>query len=255
MAIAGLKRTKPKHSAMIDVHCHLLPGIDDGADSLPVALQMAKQAVANGIRHAVLTPHITPGRYDNDLQTIDRACQEFRGQLLQHNIALTVSLAAEVSICPELMHLLPQGEIPFLGKLDGLNILLLEFPHSHIPPGSLKLVEWLLHRNVRPMIAHPERNKDVHRNIEKIAPFVQSGCLLQLTAASVAGGFGPVSQERSEQLLERGWVKLLASDAHNANHRIPDLNPGREAAARLIGDEAAWHLVREAPASIVGDIH
>ena len=117
--------------------------------------------------------------------------------------------------------------------------------------GSDKLVKWCLERKVRPVIPHPERNKDVIRNIEKIAPFVQLGCLLQVTAGAVAGDFGPQAQQLACQLLERDWVTFLASDAHNTNHRIPDLEPGRAAAAAIIGEAESWRLVRENPREIL----
>jgi protein-tyrosine phosphatase len=110
----------------------------------------------------------------------------------------------------------------------------------------------LLDRNIRPMIAHPERNKDVMRSLDKILPFLEAGCMLQVTAGSVAGAFGTVAQRRAFEMLERGWVTVLASDAHNCKYRPPELEPGRAAAARVIGEAAADDLVRYRPASILG---
>jgi protein-tyrosine phosphatase len=148
-------------------------------------------------------------------------------------------MAAEIRIGPELVTMVEMQQMPFLGNLDGYRLLLLELPHSHIPLGSDKLVKWCLQRNIRPVIPHPERNKDVLHDIEKIAPLVKLGCLLQVTAGAVAGGFGPQAEKRARQLLKRGWVSFLASDAHNAEHRIPDLEPGRATAAKYIGEGAS----------------
>jgi protein-tyrosine phosphatase len=155
-----------------------------------------------------------------------------------------------VRIGPEVMTLVEEETLPLLGRIDGYGIVLLEFPDSHILPGSDKLAAWLLERNIRPLIAHPERNKEVMRNVDAIAPFVQMGCWLQLTAGSVSGVFGPRCRERSRELLQRGWVHIIASDAHDMPARQPELEPGRAAAEAIVGEAESWRLVRERPAAI-----
>ena len=238
---------------MIDIHCHLLPGIDDGPETLDEALAMARLAVANGITEAIVTPHIHAGRYENTRDSVREATRTFRQQLQAHAIALRVRMAAEIRIGPELMTLVAAQQVPWLGSLEGYRLVLLEFPHSHIPVGSDKLVKWCLERHIRPVIPHPERNKEVIRHLEKITPFVQLGCLLQVTAGAVAGDFGPQAHRRACELLERGWVRFLASDAHNTDHRIPDLEPGRAAAAAIVGKAESWRLVRDNPRQILAD--
>ncbi|MGB5326267.1 MAG: CpsB/CapC family capsule biosynthesis tyrosine phosphatase [Pseudomonadales bacterium] len=237
--------------AMIDIHCHMLPGIDDGPRSIDESLEMARLAVANGISETIVTPHIHIGRYANTQESLAAATRDFQRCLLDNDIALRVRMAAEIRIGAELMAMVEAQQVPFLGILDDYQLVLLELPHSHIPPGSDKLVKWCLQRNIRPVIPHPERNKDVIRDIEKIAPLVKLGCLLQVTAGAVAGGFGPQARKRARELLKRGWVSFLASDAHNTQHRIPDLESGRAAAAAIIGEEESWRLVRDNPAAIL----
>jgi len=232
---------------MIDLHCHLLPGIDDGPDTLEDALALARLAVANGITHATVTPHVHPGRYENTAVSIAGVFREYVAALKAECIALELGMAGEVRISPEILPMVEQGLIPFLGEWQGKKVLLLELPHSHVPPGSDKLVQWLLDRHIQPMIAHPERNKDVMRNLDKITPFVELGCLFQLTAMSVAGRFGEAAEGRARDLLEMGVVTIIASDAHNTNHRPPDLEPGRAAAAAIVGEEESWQLVRDRP--------
>ena len=129
--------------------------------------------------------------------------------------------------------------------------LLLELPHSHVPVGSDKLVAWLTARGIRPMIAHPERNKDIMRDLDKLQPFVEAGCLVQLTADAVVGEFGPDCQARALEVLERGWATIMASDAHDTEARPPRLKAGVARAAQLIGDEAASDLVVTMPRRIV----
>ncbi|MNQ69606.1 Tyrosine-protein phosphatase YwqE [compost metagenome] len=232
---------------MIDLHNHLLPGIDDGAPDLETALQLARIAVQDGITHLVCTPHIHPGRYDNDRHSIHTAHQQFVRGLDQAGIELRVSWAAEVRFGMELMVSQAEGNLPFLGRWQDNKVLLLEFPHSEIPFGAERLTRWLLQRNIVPMIAHPERNKGIMRTPSKLKPFLEQGCLLQVTASSVAGHFGEAAQDIAHSLLEQGLVTILASDAHNAQHRPPRLTEGMEHAARIVGDTQAERLVKDTP--------
>lgn len=235
---------------MIDLHCHLLPGIDDGPKDMTAAVALARQAVSDGITHAVVTPHIHHGRWENSIAGIAEAVAEFRLALQSANVPLTLGAAGEVRIGPEIISMLPAGELPFLGSFDNKKVLLLELPHSHIPPGTDKIIGWLLKQNVLPMIAHPERNKDILRKFEKVEPLIELGCLFQLTAGSVCGQFGDGAQERAEQLLERGVVTILATDAHHVERRPANLKAGRDAAALIVGDEAAQALVHATPLKI-----
>ncbi len=232
---------------MIDLHNHLLPGIDDGAPDLETALQLARIAVEDGITHLVCTPHIHPGRYDNDRASIHQAHQRFVQGLARADIDLKVSWAAEVRFGMELMVSLAEGSLPFLGRWQDKKVLLLEFPHSEVPYGAERLTQWLLARNVIPMIAHPERNKGIMRTPGKLKPFIDQGCLLQVTAGSLAGHFGGNAQDLAHTLLHQGLVTILASDSHNAQHRPPRLSEGLEHAARIVGDSQAERLVKDIP--------
>src|SRR6202140_1577340 len=187
---------------MIDLHCHFLPGIDDGAQSLADALALAQAAVGDGITYSVMTPHMHPGRYDNTRSTIEAAFKDFRLALRKARIPLHIGMAAEVRLSPDIVALLSQDEVPFLGELNGYRIMLLEFPHTQITPGADKLIERLLRHNIRPLIAHPERNQDVMRDLTKIEPFVEMGCFLQITAGPPPGHFGRGPQHSEFQFLE-----------------------------------------------------
>ena len=236
---------------MIDLHCHLLPGIDDGPATLEEALEMARIAVANGIEEACVTPHLHPGRWENDLAKISAAAESYRVALAEARIPLMVGFAAEVRLEYEIMALIEADRVPFLGSLEGNKVMLLEFPHSHVPVGADRFVTWLLARNIRPMIAHPERNKDLMRDPARLEPFVRAGCLLQLTADSVAGDFGEVCALRAREFLERGWVSVLASDAHDTVDRPPRIAPGRNVAAKIVGEEEASRMTHGTPLRIV----
>ena len=235
---------------MIDVHCHMLPGIDDGPKEWDESIAMARLAVANGITHTVVTPHIHVGRWDNDRSIIARQLSRLRECLAEERIPLQLAMAAEVRIGVEILPLVEAGRIPYLGTYCKQSVLLLELPHSHIPVGTEKLVEWLLKRDILPMIAHPERNKDVMRKLDKIRPFIELGCLLQLTSGAIAGTFGDMAQRRAVDLLNMDAVFAIASDAHNCRQRPPDLEAGRLAACRHIGTVAANRLVYDNPQAL-----
>jgi protein-tyrosine phosphatase len=176
---------------------------------------------------------------------------DFRNAVRAADIPLQLGFAGEVRIGVELIGMVEQEQIPFYGELGGYKVFLLELPHSHVPPGSDQLVSWLLDLKIRPMIAHPERNKDVMRDLDKLQPFIEAGCLFQVTAGSVAGQFGAAAQRTAHALLEAGRVTLLASDAHNRDFRPPQLNQGRDAAALIIGEAQAARLVYDRPRALV----
>lgn len=232
---------------MIDLHSHLLPGIDDGAPDLATALKLARIAVQDGITHMMCTPHIHPGRYDNTIASIQRALSELQQGLIKERVKLVINAAAEVRFGMELMVAIKNNKIPFLGEWRGQPVLLLEFPHGEIPFGAERLTQWLLQQGIQPLIAHPERNKGFMRAPDKIKPFLEQGCLLQVTAGAVAGLFGEPAQQLAHALLKEKKVTVLATDAHNIKHRPPILSEGRTAAAQLIGEVAARRLVLDNP--------
>ena len=227
---------------MIDLHCHLLPGIDDGPDTMAQAMELARMASDDGIQKALVTPHVHPGRWDNTKSSLLPVFNQFCTSLRDSGIPLEVRLGGEVRFSTEILKLFSDQEIPYLGGWNGKQVLLLEFPHSHMPQGSEQLVKWLLDRGVQPMIAHPERNKDVMRNLEKIYPLISLGCLVQVTAMSVTNQFGPAAHTRAHELLDRGWVTVIASDGHNVKNRPPLLSSAYEEVADRYGHGPAEDL-------------
>lgn len=232
---------------MIDLHCHLLPGIDDGARDLDDALAMARLAVARGTTHIVVTPHIHPGRWDNTINHISTACRQLQGALDENAIALKLGFAGEVRLSEQLQKQIKHEEIPFLGSYEGDKVMLLEFPHSHIIPGSERLVGWLRRQGIRPLIAHPERNREIMVNLNALRPFIELGCLLQVTAGAVVGRFGEPAARAAHALLDAGVVNILASDGHNQGPRKPVMDHGRDWIARHVGTARAAALCEDTP--------
>jgi protein-tyrosine phosphatase len=236
---------------VIDLHCHYLPGIDDGAQTLAESLDLARAAVEAGIHTAVMTPHVHPGRYENSAPTIRKLCAAFQRVLEHQEIPLQIRAGGEVRISSDIIAMVEHDQVPFIGELAGYRVMLLEFPHSHLLLGADKLIKWLLARHIRPLIAHPERNKDVMRNVEKIAPFVQMGCLLQLTGASILGQFGKPARQTAMTILERGWASVVATDAHNLRHRPPNLDLAYAALVDIGGESLARQLTQTTPGLVV----
>jgi len=236
---------------MIDMHSHILPGIDDGAQSLDESLQMLRIAAAEGVTAQVLTPHIHIGRYPNTKASLTEAFSAFRGAVDNAGIGIALELAAEVRIGAELLQLAQNDGIPWLGVWEGKNVFLMEFPHHQVPVGSINLVDWLLQRDIVPMIAHPERNRELQVNPKKLVPFLEAGCLTQITSGSLVGQFGVPAHRLAVTLLTSGLVTLLATDCHNLDYRPPNLSAGFSAAAELIGDQAATDLVITNPTRLL----
>ena len=236
---------------MIDLHCHLLPGVDDGAINDTDSIELFKLAIADGITHMVLTPHVHPGRYENTKSSLELPFMRLQRLIVEHQLNITIAIAGEVRLCAEVLSLFTTKDLPFVGKYQNKDVILLEFPHEGIPPGGEKLVDWLMQRNIIPMIAHPERNKAIIRDIKKAGPFIERGCLFQLTAMSVSGKFGDKPHKIAHQFLENHWATVVASDAHNIKHRPPILSEAYQTITERYGEALARELLVETPTAII----
>ena len=236
---------------MIDIHCHLLPGIDDGPPNLEAALALARALVEDKVHHVVCTPHVFPGRFENRRSSIELDFANFQRELSAAGIDLTLSFAGEVRLTPEVLPLMDIDELPFLGRTaSGEATVLLEMPDGQIPLGSERFVARLLDKGVIPVLAHPERNRAVMEDHLRLEPFVDMGCMLQLTAASVIGQFGDRAHTTARTLLEAGWVQAVASDAHNLGGRKPRMSMARDWLAKTYGQAVARQLLVMGPAAI-----
>ncbi len=235
---------------MIDLHCHLLPGIDDGAKTVADSIELLRIAVGDGITKMVMTPHIEPGRYNNNLQTISESFNQFTNNLKEINIRIEIAMAAEVRLDPLVLPMIEDGQIPFLGEENGYKIMLLELPHWQIPAGTENFINYLIKNSIRPIIAHPERNRVIMDDMDKLKKLQDIGCLTQITSSSVTGNFGKNIQRSAINMLNQGCVDIIASDAHDAQNRPPTLSTARALTEALVGKEKTWELVYDRPKSI-----
>ena len=236
-----------EYEYLIDIHCHLLPGLDDGPATMDEAIAIARCAVDDGVTHAIVTPHIHIGRWPNDRDTIAVELTRFRVALAETGVMLKLGMAAEVRLDAEIIPMLDDDRLPFLGLWQQKRVLLLELPHGHFIPGTENLVAWMVNSGVLPMIAHPERNKALMRKPEILRLLSEMGCLFQITAGSLIGQFGPFARDVACALVRNGQATVLASDAHCLGHRPPNLAAGYREAIALVGEEEAFKLVHTNP--------
>lgn len=236
---------------MIDIHTHYLPAVDDGARDIQESIALVRLAVRDGARQVVLTPHVFGGRWDNTLGDLKPRFEAFRRLIASKGIAVDLFLGAEVHLLPESLALVERGDVPYIGGWEGERVLLLELHDGRIPPFAVSAVRHLRRLGVRPIIAHPERNKAVMADPDCLEPFLAEGCLLQLTAASIVGRFGPQAERAAFELLDRRWVQVVASDAHNGRYRPPMLRAAKAELKKRFGTVLAESLLERAPAKLI----
>jgi protein-tyrosine phosphatase len=235
---------------MIDLHCHMLPGIDDGAPDLDTALAMARLAVDDGITLVACTPHIYPGLYPNTAGGIRAAIAEFRARLAEADIPLQITYGADTHMTPDLLARFRDGTIP---TLHGTRYFLLEPPHHVAPPRLEEFVFTLVAAGYVPIITHPGRLTWIEGRFEIFRNLVRGGAWMQITAGSLTGRFGRAAQYWGEQFLEQRLVHILATDAHGVKSRAPLLAEGVRAAERWLGAEEALRCVRTRPQAVLAN--
>jgi protein-tyrosine phosphatase len=203
---------------VIDLHTHIIPGLDHGPGDWDEALEMCRIAVADGIATLAATPHISE-IYPNSPQGIETAADELRRRLADAGIPLAVVVGGDHHLRPDLS---PQNVMTLGGN-----------------------------RGLSPIVTHPERIFSLQREWRRLEPLMKAGALVQVTAGSLLGEFGPAATAAANRFLKKGWVHLLASDAHWIHARLPRLAAGRDAAARIVGESAAQALVDQNPQAIL----
>jgi protein-tyrosine phosphatase len=234
---------------MIDIHSHILPGLDDGADSMEEAVAMARCAVACGIRQMVATPHVKTGLYPNKREAILTAIAQLQETLLANKIPLDILPGAEYHLDPDLAQRLTRGEILTIN--DRGRYLLVELPAAVVPDYTATVFYELQLLGVTPVIAHPERNAVFARDHSRLHMLVTRGALAQVTAGSLAGLFGHTATATARAFLEQGCVHFIASDAHASTGRIQYMEIAIKEATRLLGEEPGRNFVAGNPDRVV----
>lgn len=239
---------------MFDLHNHILPGLDDGAKTIEESLALLRMAEEQGISHILATPHLHPGRYDNTPQDILLSLQYLQEQLQHAGLIIRIAAAAEIRIGPELPVMLSKQQLPFMGYYQQKKVLLLELPHSHIPPGTEKLLHWLATQQILPLIAHPERNRELQAEPARISLLRSAGCLFQLTAASLTGEMGEKPQQLAKEWIKNKVFHIVASDAHSCLRRPPRMAEARKLITELTDAVYAEQLCHHNPARLASSV-
>ena len=243
-----MRTPKPSPADMIDLHSHILPGIDDGAQSIEEALAMARVASADGITQIVSTPHDVG--WDEAWRNPPTGVEELQEQLDRHAIPLRVLPGLEVRIALDTPAGARDGQVM---TLNDSRYLLVELPFNHYPPYVEHVLFELQVSGFVPILAHPERCSVLAGNAETLFRLVERGVLVQVTAASIAGEFGPAVEALTKLLLEHRLAHIIASDAHSSGLRPPVLSDAVHIAANWIGDQEATAMVTTVPRAIVED--
>jgi len=232
---------------VIDLHTHLLPGLDDGPSTMAESVEMARSMVADGVRVAAATPHV---RWDfpTTAERMEYGVSELAAALADAGVALELVPGGELAI--DSLPSLSDEKLRRFSLGGKSRYLLVETPYRGWPVELHECLHTLRRNGFVPVLAHPERNPDVQRHPELLEALVAGGVLIQLTAASLDGRLGSASRETAATLLQRGMAHLVASDAHGPTIRAAGLS----AAQVAIRDPLVWHrLTTEAPQSILAD--
>jgi len=240
---------------VIDTHCHLLPGLDDGAPDDAVALAMARQAVADGVTAIAVTPHMREGDYLNERPRVIEALERLRGLLAREEVPLALEPGSEVHLSTRLAERLLERRILAYGDrlpdAGQLAYLLLECPYRTRPIRLEETVFELLLAGIVPVIAHPERIRWFQEDPQRYADLVGRGVLGQMTTSSLLGTFGKKVQALAESFVRRGLVHVLASDAHDTQYRPPLLAAGRQRWTELAGEASAEAATVSIPRALI----
>lgn len=233
---------------MIDCHCHILPEIDDGAQSKAVSLEMARLAAAAGTQIICATPHVLGGEWLPAWGSLVTRCQELTAELQAAGLALQLVSGSEFFMDLELLPLLTG---PGAYCLNGGRYLLLELPALEVPSFAEEFLFTLQARGITPVLAHPERYPAFQKQPERLEEWLEKGLLLQVNGPSFCGKQGQRAQELAERLLQAGQVHLIGSDAHSAGKRNPDLHVAAERIRQLAGPEVAQRLFHQNPQDVL----
>lgn len=236
---------------MIDLHSHILPGVDDGAQTLEDSLEMARKAISQGITHLMCTPHHNNGKYNNPADKIIRDVAALQKELDQRGLDLTLLEGQEVRLTELLLTAIQRDEILFT-DLDN-TYLLIEFPTNEIPIYAEQVFYHLLNRGQVPVIVHPERNAVFREEPNRLVSFLEMGTLTQLTAPSIVGVFGNEIQNTARQMLEHNMLYMVASDAHNLRHRTFLMKEAYAEIRKIGGSEMVQAMEQMAKDLVNGD--
>ncbi|MGB9840964.1 tyrosine-protein phosphatase [Thermovenabulum sp.] len=207
---------------MIDIHSHILPGIDDGSPDVETSIKMAKIAVEEGITEMVATPHFIPNDKEIDKELILEKVKELNQIFTRNNINLTLYPGEEIFLSLDIPKLLDEGRI--LTLFDQKKYMLIELPMMSLPSYTMEVLWAVKLRNITPIIAHPERNREIINDVSKLREFIRIGALIQVNSLSLMGVFGSEVKKTAEKIIKKKYAQFIATDCHTPRARSPRIN-------------------------------
>lgn len=234
---------------MIDIHSHILPGVDDGPQTLEESLRILKKAADEGVKTIVTTPHVLDGPSENYFQRIRNTFNVIKHALISDKIPIKIVWGAEVFIFHDLAQKIKGNKELTINMAN--KYILLELPVQEIPPFTEQTVFELLLQGIVPIIAHPERYLEIQKNANKLFDLVQKGVLTQLNSGSLTGRYGKKAQKTAKRLLTNNLIYMIGSDVHSTFNGYCSLSQGVNRAAELIGMRKARQMVTSIPARVI----
>jgi protein-tyrosine phosphatase len=234
---------------MIDMHIHVLPGVDDGIKNSEDAVECCRLAAADGTSEIIVTPHMKEGFYLNERSRVLAAAAELQERLDREGVVLRVLPGSEVYFAPDLVSGVRDGRLATLA--DGGRYLLLELPYTQHPVGVDETIFNLKVAGITPIMAHPERIRWFQEDLGRLDRAIRLGALSQLTTTSLTGGFGSKVEEIALEMVRRRMVHFLASDSHDRQYRPPRLSAAVARLTALAGEETARRAVQDHPLAVI----
>ncbi|MDH3975288.1 MAG: tyrosine protein phosphatase [Deltaproteobacteria bacterium] len=234
---------------MIDIHSHLLPAVDDGADDIEETIALAMAATEAGTEIMVATPHTLNGVYRNSRPNILRQVKSVGEIIGEKKIPLKILPGADVALTPELIPCLESGDLMTIN--DAGKYILVELPPYYDPEKIHKIIFHLQVNGITPIITHPERDALILKNPDILRALIDRGCLSQITAMSITGGFGRTVEVFSKRLIECSLVHIIASDCHSIDKRGPSMQGAYQIVSALSGYENAQNMAVHRPQAVV----
>lgn len=236
---------------IIDLHSHLIPGVDDGAKTIEQSIELASQPVDEGVEHMVLTPHHRNGKYINYKADVLEAANTLQEAYKQANVNLKVYASQEIHLTDKFLDDLYNGELLSLDTAG--KYYLIEFPSDRVPSIAKQVLQEIIDDGITPVIAHPERNRELSSNLQLLYELVQMGCLSQITTSSYSGYYSETLVENSKRIIDHNLAHILASDVHHMKHRPMNVQAAFERLEKEYGQDTVKYFKDNARNIFNGD--
>ena len=236
---------------IIDLHSHLIPGVDDGAQTIEQSIELARQAVDEGVEHMVLTPHHRNGKYINYKKGVLEATQALQEEYNQANVNLRVYASQEIRLTEKFLDDLYNGELLSLDSAG--KYYLIELPSDRVPTNANQVLQELIDDGITPVIAHPERNHELMGNLHRLYELVEMGCLTQITTSSYSGYYSETLVENSQKIIEHNLAHILASDVHHIKNRPMNMQVAFDRSEKEYGQDTVEYFKNNTRSIFNGD--